>query len=147
MKRTILLVAVAGAALALTGCAGTVITQPDGTKTIDLTQGKVEKATHAGFVAAAKYATDNGFPERAQVRLAQDALLTAAEAQASACANAVLLEIPKPPADVDGAIDPILAAEMAEEAVASFSGFSKRVKALCAAIPVPTMPVPLLPAR
>ena len=133
-------------ALALAGCAGVEVKTTDPatgatTTTIDFTKAQLAVDIHNGEVAAAKYATDHGLPERAAVRTAIDSLLTAWEQQKSACANAIksMLDSVKPPAVKDE--NPILVAEIAEEAVGSFSGVPAKVKMLCAAVPIPTLPV------
>ncbi len=132
----------------LTACAGTEIKTTDPTTgvtttTIDLTQGTLEVATHDDILAAAKYASDHGYPERAAVRLAIDQILTAVEKQVSACANGVkgALDAAKPAADAKGG--PITRAEMIEEAIGNFSGIPARIKILCAPIPIPKLPLPL----
>ena len=131
--------------ITLAGCAGTVIQDPaTGTVTVNVSAGKVAVATHADLLAAAAYADAHGFPERASMRRAMDALLTAAENQTSACANAILADLPKKPANVAG-MGPITLAEAAEEAAGNFVGISARVKTLCAPIPMPILPAPKLP--
>ncbi len=114
------------------------------TTKVDVSTSQLAVATHNDLLAAAKYASDHGYPERAAVRMAMDTLLTAAEAQVSACANAIRDALPKAPA-VTGTVGPILAAEIAEEALGSFGGIPAKVKTLCAPIPVPALPVPKLP--
>lgn len=147
MKRIILIAASALAFASLGGCAGAITKDPTtGAVTVDLTKGELAVATHADLQAAAKYAADHGFPARAAVRQAMDTLLTAIETQGSACANAIAAAIPKPPAAGAGPLTPILAAEMAEEALGNFSGIPAQVKILCAPIPIPALPgLPKLP--
>lgn len=144
MKRYLV---VAAAALTLSACSGTVTTQPDGTTKVDLTVGKIETATHNDLVAAAKYAQDHGYPERAAVWLAHDAHLTAVEVQISACANAITADLAaRHPTAGGGGLSPFLAVEMAAEAVGNFTGPSAKTKILCAPFPLVRLPVlPHLP--
>lgn len=65
-------------------------------KPIDLTQLPVAKFTHADLQNAAAMALAAGHPERQAIWLAKDAMLTAYEAQASACLNAIATMAPKP---------------------------------------------------
>jgi len=109
-------------------------------KPIDIAARPIEVATHQDLLAAAAYAEAHGYPARAAMRRAQDSLLTAAENQVSACLNSIKANLPQAPASLQG-VGPILAAEMAEEAIGQFTGPSPAVKILCAPIPVPILPV------
>jgi hypothetical protein len=128
-------------AACIQGCAGTITKDPiTGNVTVNVSAGKVEVATHNDLLAAASYADAHGYPERAAFRRAEDTLLTAAESQQSACANAIIAALPKTPAST-GSVGPITAAEMGEEAVGNFSGIPANVKILCAPIPLPQLPI------
>ena len=121
MKRIICLIAIA----LLAGCA----------TLANITTSPIAVATHNDLQAAAAYAQANGYPARAQVRLAIDAQLTA-------CENAIAANAPKAPSAA-GSVGPITAAEMAEEAVGSFSGIPAVVKINCAPLPLVIFPKPL----
>lgn len=112
---------------------------------IDVSQTKLAIATHDDLLAAAKYATDHGYPARAAVWLAEDAKLTAIESQISACANAIEAALPRAPSATTPPT-PFLGLEMAAEAVGSFTGVPASVKINCEPFPIITLPVfPKLP--
>lgn len=119
MKQFLLIIAAAFAAFFISGCAS-------------FGTGPLATATHNDLVAAAALATANGYPARAAVRLAIDAQLTA-------CEQAIAAAAPKAPA-ITGAVGPITAAEMLEEAVGSFTGIPATVKINCSPIPVVIFP-------
>ena len=101
----------------LTGCA----------TPVDVAQTKVAIYTHKDFQQAAAYAAGNGYTARA-------AVLTAIDAQITACENAVTANEPKAlPTD----IGPITAAEMLNEALGT--GVPASIKVNCAPIPVPAL--------
>lgn len=105
---------------------------------IDVTTTKLAIATHDDLMAAAKYADDHGYPARAAVWRARDALLTAREQQINACAAAIRAALPKPAVDVK--LTPFLAIEMTEEAAGNFSGIPASVKLSCADMPLVGLP-------
>ena len=115
------------------------------TTPFDITKSQISIDTHAGNLAAAKYATDNGYPERAAFWMAVDQVLTANEQQANACVAAIQASLPQVPT-APSSMSPELAIEMGAEAVGNFSGIPARVNVLCAPLPIPTLPVmPKLP--
>lgn len=95
-------------------------------------------ATHADLQAAAKYASDHGYPARAAVWLAHDAHLSAVEAQINACADAISAALPKPSSAQP--LSPFLAVEMAAETVGSIA-VPASVKINCAPFPIIGLPV------
>ena len=103
-----------------------------------VTQTKLAVATHNDLLAAAAYATQNGYPARAAVWNAVDTQLTA-------CENAIQASIPtKPNLPANGGV--FLATEVAAEAVGSFSGTPAAVRINCEPLPVILFPtVPKLP--
>lgn len=113
MKKLVIVVML----LALSACAS-----------IDLTTTKLAVATHNDIQAAAAYAEANGYPERAAVRRAIDAQLTA-------CERAISAALPKA---VTGSPGPILLAEMAEEAAGT--GVPSAVRVNCAPLPLIRLP-------
>lgn len=143
MKRFI----VVAAMLMLAGCAGQIVVDPaTGAKTIDISAGKLEVATHNDLLAAAAYADSHGYPARAAVWLAHDAHLTAVEGQISACANAIGADLAALKPAPGGAMTPFLAVEMGAEAVGNFTGASAKTKILCHAFPIISLPgLPSLP--
>ncbi len=139
MKRigyTILLLAV----IILTGCATVPASGPP--VAVDVSTSKLAVATHDDLLAAAKRATDNGFPSRATVWLAEDAKLTAIEAQISACANAIKADL-SPSAPTGSTAGIFDAEEAITEAVGRFTGPSAQTKIICK--PMPVVVLPLLP--
>lgn len=141
MKRTTLFL-VAGAALALAGCA----TAAGPTGTVDFTKTELAVATHIDLQAAAKYADDHGFPARAAVWRAHDAHLTAVEAQATECAQAIEADLAAMAPGGTLPPSPFLAAEMAAEAVGRLTGPSARTRTACAPFPIVVLPaLPRLP--
>lgn len=144
MKRILAILAIA----MLSACAGQIVVDPTtGAKTVDISAGKMEVATHNDLLAAARYAEDHGFPARAAVWRAHDAHLTAVEAQISACANAINADLKAKLGGAGaGAASPFLAVEMAAEAVGTATGPSPAVKLNCAPLPIVTLPgLPRLP--
>ena len=136
MKSLKLLFAVSLVAI-LSACAST--TAPS------ISSSNLAHVTHADLQAAAGYATAHGYPEVAAVYMADDAKLTAINAQIDACLSAINASLPQQPAPT-GSVGPILAFEMAREAVGNFSGIPAKVKILCEPLPVPALPVmPKLP--
>lgn len=122
----------------------TVLTGCTTLSAIDISQSKLAVATHNDLQAAAKYATDHGYPARAAVWLAEDARLAAIEVQINACAKAI--EAALPPAPTGQIPTPFLGLEMAAEAVGTFSGISPSIKINCAAFPIVALPLlPKLP--
>ena len=109
-------------------------------KPVDVTQSKLAVATHADLLAAAKYATDHGYPARAAVWMAEDAKLSAIEAQINTCANAIEAALPKAPA-LSSPPTPFLAVEMAAEAAGNVTGIPATVKINCEPFPIITLPV------
>ena len=107
---------------------------------IDLTQTKFSQATHADLMAAAKYATDHGLPAIAAVYAAQDQLGTAILQQINACNAAIAANMPQVVAPPSGA-GPILAFEVAREAVGQISGIPASVKLACEPITLPSLPI------
>lgn len=141
-RRTVILIASASMLLAACASAGT--TDPAAAAApIDVSKSDLAVATHNDFQAAAKYATDHGYPERAAVWQAHDAHLTAVEGQISACANAIAGDLAAMKPQGVGSLTPFLAVEMAAEAVGNFSGASAKTKILCA--PFPLVRLPILP--
>lgn len=107
---------------------------------IDLTQTQFSQATHTDLLAAAKYATDHGLPAIAAVYTAQDQLGTAILQQINACNVAIAANMPQVVAPPSGA-GPILAFEVAREAVGQISGIPASVKLACEPITLPSLPV------
>jgi uncharacterized protein YceK len=122
--------------LLLSGCATL--------QSLDVAQSKLAVATHADLLAAAKYATDHGYTARAAVWMAEDAKLSAIEAQINACASAIEAAVPK--VSLTTPPTPFLGIEVAAEAVGTFSGVPSSVKINCEPFPIITLPVfPKLP--
>ena len=110
----------------------------------DATKSNLAVATHTDLLAAAKRATDNGWPARANVWLAFDTLLTAKENQATACLAAIKASMPKAPRGT--VAGPFEAIEIGAEAVGGFQGVPAAVKLNCTALPIPPLPtLPKLP--
>lgn len=124
--------------IALTGCATAQTAAPV------MPAPSFKDVTHADLIAAAARATKNGYPARAQMWTAIDALLSAQEGQIKACADAIKAALPVPSApQVAGVFDGI---EAAAEAVGNFSGVPAAVKLNCAPLPIPSLPsLPLVP--
>lgn len=136
MKR-ILVGGTAFVALALGGCAGSIVKDPTtGAVTVDVTKSDGAVATHSDLQAAAAYAAAHGYAARAAVWQAEDAKLTAIETQISACANSIAADLALLKPAPDGTVTPFLAVEMGAEAVGNFTGASAKTKILCAAFPV-----------
>lgn len=138
MKRTIVLLTV----LALTGCASApkaTEAQPSAAAPAP----SLKTFTHADLQAAAKYATDHGYPARAAMWSAIEAQLTAAENQVTACRAAIEASLPKP--SIDGIVGVAMLTEIGAEAVAQ--GIPASVKANCEPIvmPIGLLPLPRLP--
>lgn len=113
--------------------------------TFDATKTHLAVATHADLQAAAKYASDHGYPARAAVWMAEDSRLSAVEAQINACAKAIAESMPKGQPNGAALPTPFLAVEIAAEAVGTYSGVPPAVQINCAAFPIvvlPPMPKP-----
>jgi len=129
------------------GCASTITKDAaTGAVTVNVANAPLSVAAHSDLLAAAKYATDHGYPAVGAVYLSQDANLTAVEGQISACLQAIEDNKPKLPSAGSTPVGPILAFEMAREAVGTFSGIPARVRVLCEPLPIPSLPLlPKLP--
>ena len=106
--------------LPLAGCAGTA----------------ASNFTHADLQNAAAIATRNGYPARAAVWRADDQVLSAAEAQVTACRNALLAAKPSAPS---GTVGLATITELGAEAAAQ--GIPAAVAANCAPLPLPLLPI------
>jgi hypothetical protein len=103
-----------------------------GCATIDLTQTKLAVATHADLLGAAQVYTNAGLPDRA-------AVVTAIDAQLTACEQAISAAIPKAPTPIAGA-GPLTLAAQASVAVGNFNGIPAAVKLHCEPIPLISFP-------
>lgn len=135
----------------LAGCASMPKEADKPAAPIDLTKGKLAIATHAdlmGAAAVAKKAADSAKDPFTQQALlaraawwtAQDTMLTAREAQASVCLNAIRAGAPTLQEAPDGT-GIFTRIELAAEAVGSFQGISPAVKLACEPLPIPALPV------
>ena len=107
---------------------------------IDLTQTSFNKNTQADLAAAAAYAAAHGLPDVAAVYTAQAQLGTAILEQINACNAAIAANLPSV-APLPAGAGPILAFEIAREAVAQIQGVPAIVKQHCEPISLPSLPV------
>lgn len=151
MKR-FLVGGIAVVALALGGCAGSIVKDPEsGAVTVDVTKSEGAAVTHEDILdargvalASADKATDPALKAalkaRAQKYLAFDTLLTAHEGQASACVNAILAMKPPAPTNAPGADGKPHAFrdfEIAAETLGQLQGLTPAAKLACADLPIP----------
>src|ERR1039458_3392092 len=98
---------------------------------VDVSTSKLAVATHNDLVAAAKRATDNGYPSRAALWMAEDAKLTAIEAQISACGNSIQADLNRTGTAGGNFAGPFDAEEALTETVGKFTGASSQTLILC----------------
>jgi hypothetical protein len=155
-KYLIALAAIIGFAF-LTGCANTITKNPTtGAVTVDLTKGTLEVATHSDLLGAANVATTaaakataandgvlaSALTARALYWTTLDALLTAAEKQASACGNAIAAMKPTLPTLASGPGPHIFTdIEIGAEDIGQFQGITPAAKLACTQIPLIQLPI------